>query len=208
MPISTRAVTRRSTVGLVERSACQLLRLLAGEVPAEQAIVELGAFQGRSTGWLLAGAAEGNRAHVTTVDTWKLRRGQQYVGGSPRFANAYNRFKEHMRAIGATRAELTVRRAYATEVAAGWTGPPVGLLWHDAGHSEQEVADDLAAWLPHMAPVATIVAHDACRADYGVLAGAAKVLAGAPGWDWEGRQIVPWQRRPSRRGLLIVRRQG
>jgi hypothetical protein len=190
--------------GLVERSACRILRRLAARVPADQAIVELGAFRGRSTGWLLAGAQRGHGAHVTTVDPWETRTGD-YVGQvEGTGVAAWEAFQAHMTRVGATDAELTVIRGYAAEVAAGWRGPVVGLLWHDAGHGADEVATDLAAWVPHIAPAGVVVLHDVCNPLYGVAAGAARVLD-SPGWDWPGRRRA-WSKHADRRGVLIVRR--
>lgn len=189
--------------GKVELGACQLLRRLAAEVPADQAVVELGAYQGRSTGWLLLGAQDGHGAHVTTVDPWGTRSGA-YTGRVRAAAGAEAEFQAHMAAIGATDAVLTVRRELATSAAQQWAGPPVGLLWHDAGHGSAEVEADLRAWLPHLSPSAVVVLHDAARPTYGVVEGARRVLDAA-GWDWPG-QLIRWQRRPQRRGVLIVRR--
>src|SRR5690606_41792884 len=63
--------------GLVELAVCQRLRALAAQVPADAAIVGLGAYQGRATGWLLLGASEGQGAHVPTVDPRTLYKPRQ-----------------------------------------------------------------------------------------------------------------------------------
>lgn len=206
--IDARLVTdwrpRHRARGKVELSACRLLRELASEVPADEAIVELGAFRGRSTGWLLLGAQDGHGAHVTTIDPWGDRTDSGYAGQVRSAAVAESAFRAWMARIGADETVLTVRRALAADVGRQWAGPPVGLLWHDAGHGAGEVEADLLAWLPHMAAGSVVLLHDAARRDYGVVEGAERVLD-APGWDWAGREARRWQRKPHRRGVLLVR---
>lgn len=198
--------------GLVEPSACARLRHLAGQVPASQAIVELGAYQGLSTGWLLLGAQEGHSAHVTTVDPWEQRT-DRWAGWAPQFATAQAAFQHHMRRIGATEGQLTVWQGRATNVAASWSPVrPVGLLFHDAAHGRAEVQADLTAWLPHMAGESVIAVHDAGNSDYGIPA--AVIAAIDLGWRYEAVDgtlhrepvVIPWPERPAERGLLIARR--
>lgn len=197
----------RRAPGMVERDACELLRRLAAHVPGGEAVVELGAFKGRSTGWLLLGASEGQGAHVTSVDPWSLRK-DAYSAKSGEYTapETYQAFKAHMEAVGATPEVHTVKRGYAKSIGAKWDGPPVGLLYHDAEHTADAVEQDLAAWLPHMAEHGVIVLHDACDPRMAVIEGAERALEGVEGWDWDGRELIPWARKPHRRGLLVVRR--
>src|SRR5690606_17903989 len=141
----------------------------------DQAIVELGAFCGRSTGWLLLGAQDGCGAHVTTVDPWERYTGDYYTPAHG-YLDARAAFEAHMSAIGVSPEQHTVIQSTALEAALAWSGPPVGLLWHDAEHSTEAVARDLSAWLPHLAPSATVVLHDAGNPEMGVVRGAARVL--------------------------------
>ena len=192
--------------GMVERGACVQLRELAAAVPAGLAVVELGAFRGRSAGWLLLGAQDGHGAHVTSVDPWESRT-DDYSCHSPRYTNSWDAFQDHLRRIGATPAEHTAVKATAVQAAEEWSGPQVGLLYHDAEHTADAVAQDLEAWLPHLSSAAVVALHDACDPRMDVAPGAERVLGG-DGWDWAGRELLPWRRRPNRRGLLIVRRNG
>lgn len=197
----------RRAAGLVELAVCQRLRSLAAAVPASQAIVELGAYQGRATGWLLLGSSEGHGAHVTSVDPWTLHRPRAAYPLAQRYGQpeVYQAFKAHMAKIGAGPGVLTVKRGYAASCGERWPGQPVGLLWHDAEHSADAVERDLAAWLPHLAPGAVVVLHDAGRPDGEVVEGARRVLD-VEGWDWAGRELLRWAKRPQNRGALIVRR--
>lgn len=187
--------------GLTEKSACRRLRQLARHVPADRAVVECGSYQGRATGWLLLGAQEGHGAHVWAVDPWETH--TDYVQRWPQF-DAHAAFLARMDRIGATARELTVVKNFAETAGRGWSGPPVGLLWHDAGHHADEVEADLRAWLPHLADDATVVLHDIVDPRFSVVEGARRVL-GAPGWDWPGETQL-WRKHPGKRGILIVRR--
>ncbi|MCE7081149.1 class I SAM-dependent methyltransferase [Streptomyces sp. ST2-7A] len=190
--------------GQVELSACRHLRALAATVPANRHIVELGAYRGRSTGWLLTGAQEGHGPHLTTIDPWEDRT-DPYSDSSPRYTTARPHFEAHMRAIGASPDRHTVTRARAVDAARTWPhGPTVALLFHDADHTEDAVHTDLTAWLPHLAPGATIALHDAANPTMGVEAGARAALPADHGWDWENAHTLPWARRPHRRGLLTI----
>jgi hypothetical protein len=193
---------RRRQPGQVERSVCELLRRRAARVPSGQAIVELGAYLGRSTGWLLLGAQEGHQPHVTTVDPWEQYGGDYYTPERG-YLPARGGFERHMTRLGTTPAAHTVMQTDAVGAAMRWTGPQVGLLWHDAEHSAEAVARDLYAWKPLVAPGGVIILHDAGNPDMGVEAGAQKVLDNAA-WDWPGRRLIRWRRRPDRRGVLIV----
>lgn len=199
--------------GQVERSVCRRLRALAAAVPADLAIVEIGAYRGRSTGYLVLGAQEGLGAHVTTVDPWTMRPLSSWpegyfdeaVIGRYSQAETYAAFKAHMDLIGATKAMFTAKRGYGVNVGAKWTGPQVGLLWHDAEHTADAVEADLRAWVDHVAPGGWVVLHDAGNPHFGVEEGAARVLD-ADGWDWAGREVTRWHVKPGKRGALWVRR--
>lgn len=202
--------TVRESRGLVERAACRALYRLAEKVPAGQAIVELGAYCGRSTGWLVAGS---KGAHVWSVDPWEdladdavtpeyaaieagYRNGNYVAAGAA--------WRAHVTACRITPKMCTPLQSTAIDVAASWSGPPVGLLFHDAVHSREAVVADLEAWLPHLARGCVVALHDAGNPEMGVVAGAGDVLPAA-GFEWPAR-LYRWRKAPERRGLLVVRR--
>lgn len=183
--------------GRVELSACRWLRHLAAHVPADQAIVELGPDTGRATGWLLLGAFEGQRAHVTTV-------------AQPR--DQTDVFDRHMAAIGATKRAYTVKRGSYATTGHHWRGARVGLLRHSG---RGDVAADLRAWLPFLADGAAVIVHEPNTP--GVLDAVRQVLgrshrwtfAGEEGWSYPDPQVIPWVykgRARRERGLLIARK--
>jgi predicted O-methyltransferase YrrM len=204
---------QKIAVGQVENPACERLRALAAAVPAEQAICEVGAFRGRSTGWLALGAAEGNGAHVYSIDTWGARPAdswpQDYYDSrtvTDRYSLSETRraYERHLDECG-IRDRVTPIQGYAVDVATDWD-KPVGLLWHDAGHDYKSVREDLEAWLLHVVRGGVLVCHDAGNPEFGVLRAATDVLAGDPAWDWAGRELQRWPKKPDRRGILIVRK--
>lgn len=204
--------SQQIAVGLVENECCRLLRQLASTVPADEAVVELGAYRGRTTGWLALGSAEGHGAWVHSVDPWEdgddlpveylatAKSIARYRAVATRAA-----YEAHLVATGAA-AFVVVHKARAVDAAADWTAGLVGLLWHDALHRREDVRADLTAWLPHLSAACTIVLHDVGEVRFGVEAGARDVLAGRAGWDWSGREIHLWAKQPTKRGFMVVRR--
>lgn len=201
--------------GLTERAACRRLRAFAAQVPAGQTIVELGAYMGRTTAWLALGASVGEGATVVSVDPWDLRSQDDWPAGyaavEPAYASGiygksetFTAHRDHLKACGALMRVWTVR-GFAADVGHGWKGQPVGLLWHDAEHTADAVAEDLTAWLPHLAPGAVVALHDAGNPRMGVVAGAERVL-NTPEFDWDGRELHLWRKDPKRRGMLVVRK--
>lgn len=213
--------SQKIAVGYVEKPACNRLRELAALVPANQAIVEIGAFRGRSTGYLAAGALEGNRAHVYSVDTWDTRPLDTWPADRPGYVANYPTsetraaYEAHLDRTG-IRPLVTPICGWSTEVAASWKRegrPEVGLLFHDAAHHHAEVLTDLRAWLPLMAAGSVVTLHDAGNDRYGVYTAAAEAFKRRTRWDWAGHELQRWyrpdangiMRDTNRRGLLIVR---
>ena len=213
------AVSNQSiAVGLIENPCCWALRDFAKQVPADQAIVELGVFKGRSTGWLAYGSHTGNGAHVFSVDPWEsgvvpvgyevhAPTVVEYVKSETREA-----WEAHVERVGA-QGRVTPIQSTAVEAAAEWSGPKVGLLFHDALHRKEDVEADLRAWLPHLADDAVIVVHDVGDSRLGpeVEAGVRAVFGRRK--CWKSREIVPWvkvnpdgtPRQTGRRGYLVLR---
>lgn len=152
----------RQAPGLTPENLCIRLTELAREVPADQAIVEIGVYKGRTLCYLAHGARQGQQPHVYGIDPWDL------PGNRPparlRFTDAATRLtaERTVRQQG-MRHHTTLIQGFSTDVAASWAGPPVGLLYVDGDHSYEAVKADVEAWLTHLAEGA-VVAFD----DYGV----------------------------------------
>jgi predicted O-methyltransferase YrrM len=138
--------------GLITDDIASELAGLAAQVPAGQAIVELGSFEGCSTTALALAAA----VEVFAVDLWDDPRN---IAGKHDFTNPDHRarFNEHTAGLN-----VTAIQASTVEAAERYTGPPVGLLFVDADHTFASVRADVEAWWPHLADDA-VVAFD----DYG-----------------------------------------
>jgi predicted O-methyltransferase YrrM len=158
--------------GWLSRSEGDRLAFLASQVPADQCIVELGSYRGKSSCFLARGALAGNRPLVHCVDLWSL--GGQWETDVARRAGPplhqdhpehYEAFKSTLRRFGLTDVIIEVH-GNTTEVGASWGGPPVGLLFVDADHRCESTKADLDAWTPHMAPGGWVVCHDYWNDDY------------------------------------------
>jgi hypothetical protein len=214
LTINERAVTdQKIAVGAVENPACWRLREFAKAVPADLAIVELGAYRGRTAGWLALGASEGAGARVYSVDPWDDKPADSWPEGyaDRRVKDEYGStdtrlaYLAHLDECGISEL-VTPIQGFGHEIGKTWDGPKVGLLWHDAEHHAEAVTRDLRAWLPHMADDSVIVLHDAGDPRFGVNQGAKAALSRLKAWDWAGRELQLWPKQPDKRGILIVRK--
>lgn len=144
--------------GLITPEVGEYLAQLAADVPADQAIVEVGSFRGKSTCYLASGAKDGHGAHVYAVDAWDT---PGNVTG--RFGFAEPSTRETFDAQVASmrlKSRITALQGFSTDVAQAWTGPKVGLLFIDGDHAAQSVQADLHAWEPHLAVHSLVVFDD------------------------------------------------
>lgn len=129
----------------------------ASMVPADQEIVELGVYQGRTALMMAWGARQGQGAHLTGIDAWDLP-GNTY--GPPFNQDGSRRWAAHwVQSLGYGRS-ITLIKSFAADVAAEWTGAPVGLLFVDDDHSYEGALAAIQGWAPHLAPGARIAVDD------------------------------------------------
>lgn len=217
----TAILDQKLAPGLIENPCRDRLIVEAMHVPADLAIVELGSFKGRSTGHLALGSQRGHGAKVHAFDPWDEAPPVEgwYLGSAPSVAeyrepSTREAFERHMNETGAAE-YVTAHQMTAVEGAKAWTGPKVGLLFHDALHDYGSVFADLKAWLPHMARAAVVVLHDTDDPRYQVLEAAEAAFTRTKTlrerWDWPGREVVPWAKNEGkapeqrRRGFTVVR---
>ena len=143
--------------GLITPEIGAVLQELAGTVPADQAIVEIGSFKGKSTAYLATGSRDGFGAPVFAVDPWDLP-GNVYGKHGYSAPIVREQFEAQLRQVRLL-SRVTAIRGFSTEVAASWSGPPIGLLFIDGDHEEPSVRADIDAWTPHLAAT-HIVAFD------------------------------------------------
>lgn len=138
------------------------------QVPADQEIVELGVFQGRTALIMAWGATQGHGAHVTGIDPWDLE-GNVY---DPPFTEIDSkRWAEYrINELGyADRINLV--QAFSDRVAADWPdlvfgGKRVGLLYVDGDHTREGARRDIVSWAPHLAEGAVIAVDDYGHPDW------------------------------------------
>lgn len=151
----------RDIPGWLSDAEAAVLSDLASAVPAGRTIVELGSYLGRSTVVLALGARGGGGARVYAVDRFSAEPGTEYDHWQGRPIDRRAMLEANVDALGLADAVTAVRGETAEASLPGpAAGLPVGLLYVDAGHGYEEVAADVAAWLPRCGPGATVAFHD------------------------------------------------
>jgi predicted O-methyltransferase YrrM len=134
--------------GLISEGVGLRLMELAASVAAEQAIVEIGSFKGKSTCYLAEGSRQGSGTGVWAIDPWELPGNEP---GRHRFDQARPAFEEQVSRAG-LRDWIIAIPAFSTVAAASWTrgtgGRPIGMLYIDGSHLYADVRADFEAWLP------------------------------------------------------------
>lgn len=128
-----------------------------------RSIVELGSYRGASTCWLAAGRRDTALAAGTVdfppvyaVDAWNpdVTAWSRYI--RPATIGEFNsQLLRHELLI-----YVSPQRGLTTEVAATFTGAPIGLLYIDADHSEEAALADFLAWQRHLCDGATVIFDD------------------------------------------------
>jgi cephalosporin hydroxylase len=136
---------------------------LAAQVPADQEIIELGVFHGRTALMMAWGASLGHGAHVTGIDPWDLPGNTypaEFTESGPRRWAAH-----HVKTLGFSR-RVSLVQGFSADVARTYAGPPVGLLYVDGDHTKEGARQDIEVWAPHLAPGATIAVDDYGNENY------------------------------------------
>lgn len=137
------------------------------QVPADQEIVELGVFQGRTALIMAWGATRGHGAHVTGIDPWDLE-GNVY---DPPFTEIDSkRWAEYrIRELGYSD-KINLVQGFSHEFAPHWNhdgqAKPVGLLYVDGDHTKEGARRDIEVWAPHLAEGAVIAVDDYGHPDW------------------------------------------
>lgn len=134
--------------GLISTEIGNRLTELASLVPADQIIIELGAYKGRSTCFLAEGSRRGNGAHVVSIDPWDTpgntpgpkRKGPIYIDPANKTEQ-----RAHLAACGLDHLVTSIQD-YSHSVPL--PAQPVGLLWIDGAHDYASVTGDIDRWSP------------------------------------------------------------
>jgi predicted O-methyltransferase YrrM len=136
-----------------------LLAHLAMQSPAKGVIVEIGAFKGRTTAWLVEAAGHHPaRPAVVSIDP-HLGMGHWHP------ASTWDEFQQTVERFGLQARGLEVRRAMSAQVAPSWLRP-ISFLWIDGSHDYQDVAGDIDGFVPHVLPGGWVVFDDAAAGDF------------------------------------------
>jgi hypothetical protein len=139
----------------------------AAQVPADQEIVELGVFMGRTALMMAWGARQGQRAHVTAVDAWDLP-GNTY--DTPFTDPETPRWAAHWVSTLGYGSDIRLVKNFAVTAAEEWPidhpDKKVGLLFVDDDHSAEGARRAIESWAPHLAPGARIAVDDYGHPDW------------------------------------------
>lgn len=136
------------------------LNWLHNKAKTVDTFLELGSWKGRSTHALLSA----NKAKITAVDTWG---GSMDTGDATnalaKQEDVYEVFKKNTSGF----TNLTVNRNTGMKAASEYPDKSFDCIFIDAGHTYEEVKEDIKAWLPKARK--TICGHDYCEAWPGVM---------------------------------------
>ena len=153
----------RAVPGMFSPVDGTVLQCFAKQLSVGQALVEMGAWCGRS----LAAACEVLPANVSAYSYDNYLDDSQANEAAPITPAVAQRLRElvaqHYRNGG-----RDVRCFVAESAAAGrcYTGPAVGVLLIDDHHSAEQLRADFDAWTPHLAARAAVLIHDYAHPPY------------------------------------------
>lgn len=153
----------RNVRGATPDDIGMVLADLAQDVPAGQAIVELGVFQARTALLMAWGARRGNGARLWGFDAWDLD-GNTY--GPPfNTSHSWSAALDNVRKLG-YEDTVTLVKSFASVAAAAWHGPSIGMLFVDDDHSYEGARRAVLDWMPRLAPGAVIAVDDYGHPDW------------------------------------------
>lgn len=172
--------------GMCKRVEGLRLAELAAGVPRDLAIVEIGAYRGKSTCYMALGARAGGGAHLYSIDLWTLGGQRDKHGGDglrkryedPANYQAYLRQVEDMGVIE----RVTPIVSASSDAAAEWK-LPIGLLFIDGEHSYTGCYSDILNWTPHVVPGGWVALHDHSARYPGVVDACREWFEERPGWE-------------------------
>ncbi len=161
---------------------------MAAQVPNDRIIVEVGAYKGKSSCYLAAGAQAGGRALVYSVDLWERAPWAEY--NDPEVHRAW---VDNIGHLGLMSQAIAVQAD--TEQAAREIAGEVGMLFVDGDHSYAGACRDIWAWSHRVALDGAMVFHDAASEEWGVARAIREKLLATGRYTYELKY-----------GLAIVRR--
>jgi predicted O-methyltransferase YrrM len=162
--------------GLITPEVGRVLYDYAVRVPADQAIVEIGAYHGKSTAYLALAAREGGGQTVITVDTWSEDHSEWRSAVAAHIPSpTFEEFTRQLTWIGLIdqvephEGESVVTAMEYEQALKDEDVNPIGLLYVDGDHSYEAVMADFDAWKRSMAPEGVIIFDDYNKSNPGVV---------------------------------------
>lgn len=126
-------------------------------------VLEVGSWKGRSTHALLSGC----KGTVTSVDTWEGSIDQRDdTSWMAKREDIFSIFKSNVGHFE----NLVIHKSMSVEGAKAFPDGHFDMIFIDAGHTYQDVIDDIEAWLPKMKPDGMFCGHDYIESWMGVIA--------------------------------------
>lgn len=179
--------------GWLSKNEGKLLQRLAGSLPENAVVVEVGSFQGKSTTYLAKGLKDGK---IYAIDP---HLGETLIGARrlpPTYRTFINNTKQYKNII-------PIRKTSA-EANKNWK-LSIDLLHIDALHEYEFVKKDLKMWLPHLKSRGIVICHDAFTSFPEVWMAVKEEILDKKGWGYvgvldsqffaiKGRPQLNWQR--------------
>ncbi len=163
--------------GYLLRKEAALLFWAARQCPVAGAVIELGSFEGRSTGvFALAGRS------VHAIDAWSSTVSDLSAYGQGEIpANAvFQRFQNNLRQLQIEDL-VSIKRGLTQPIGQNWREEGA-ILFVDAGHTYEDVKGDLTVWTPHLHSQGFLIMHDVLGYNFlGVTQAAGELLK--HGWQ-------------------------
>lgn len=162
--------------GFLSMKEAGLLFWAARQCPVPGPVIELGSYEGRSTGlFALAGR------HVYAIDAWSLEVADlsAYGHGAVAADEVFARFQSNLRQMRVEHL-VSINRGLTHQIGQTWDEEGA-ILFVDAGHTYEDVSRDLAIWTPYLHRQGFLIMHDVLGDGYlGVTRAASELIR--KGW--------------------------
>jgi predicted O-methyltransferase YrrM len=151
--------------GMSAPQTCELLAWMVTQSPEGCDVVEVGAWRGKMSAWLVEAAQQCEpRPTVVSID--------------PHLMDSWDQFNRTVQRFALDRRGLVVQREDSAVAGQKWNRP-IGMLWIDGNHEYEAVLCDIDLFVPHVAVGGWIAFDDATTGECpGVTRAIAERMAG------------------------------
>lgn len=136
-----------SLEGFTSMPELHFLAYMASQSPSTGLWVEIGAYKGRSTAWLIEASQ-------------RLPHQPKVVSIDPHMRDTWEPFSKVVRDFHLEERGLEIQRTFSSDAGACWNRP-IAYLWIDGSHRYEDVLKDIDLFVPHVVPGGYIVFDDA-----------------------------------------------